>query len=305
MKSKLVISLFAMCGAVGSVGCGGGDNGGEVKSIDGSAKKQFVASKVTLPKNSMSLAFDLDGDGTADNRLGNIIQAISALNLDPQSSADDAVASGSLLLLIEAQSTDASMQAASNAGAKLALGTKPATPPTFDGNDALTVSTATQPAQFYGNITAGTFVSNNPATTENPVTLTLGLPLVEGQPPLILPVTGGRITYKVGTDGKITGGQINGAVKKTDVDTVIIPAVAMLVTAELAKPDPSTALKMFDPNMDGTVTADEIKMNSLISNFLAADIQLFENGVYKPNPAKTNKDSLSLGLGFDAVAATF
>lgn len=307
MKSKLIISLFAMAGVTTAIGCGDGDTtpGGEVTKVEGTSSSKFVASSLTLPKNATTFAFDIDGDGTADNRLGNIIQAISALNLMPQDSADEAIMTGGLVLLVDAVSTDASQQSATNAGAKLTVGNEPAAAPKFDGTDTFTIDTRVSAAQFLGNITAGTFTSNNPATTMNPVTLTLGLPLVEGQPPLSLPVTAGRITYKIGADGKITGGQINGAIKKTDVDTVIIPAVAALVTAELAKPDASASLASFDPNGDKMVTAEEIKMNQLVSNFLAADVQLFENGVYKPNPAKTAKDSLTLGLGFTAVKASF
>jgi len=307
MRSKLVIGLIAMCGAADAVGCGGETPpiNSEVVTIDGTAKSQFVAATVTLPKNATNLAFDIDGDGTADNRLGNIIQAVASLGLNPQAAADTAVTSGTLILLVEAQSTDGTQQSATNAGAKVALGNKPAAPPAYDGTDAFTIASTTTPAQFYGNITAGTFTSNNPASTTNPITLTIGLPLVENQPPLLLPITGARITYKVGADGKITGGQINGAIKKTDVDAVVIPAVGVLITAELAKPDASPALAMFDPDGDGTVTAAEIMGNQLIAGLLGPDVQMFDGTTYKPNPAKTVKDSLTLGLGFTAVKASF
>lgn len=296
---------LTLAGSLALVGCGddGGSNGA-VTAVDGTNSSKYVTSTVVLPKNSMTAAYDIDGDGTADNRLGNIIQAVSALGLSPQSAADGAVMTGSLMLLMEQVSSDATQQSAKNAGVKLSLGTKPATPPKYDGTDTLT--TAGTSTQFFGNITAGRFQSNSSTiTTVPPVTLVISLPLVEGQDPLSLPVTGGVISFTRGADGKVTGGQLNAAIKKTDVDSVIIPAVAALITAELNKPDASATLKMFDTNMDGKVSADEIATNQLIANFLAPDVQMFQNGAYNPNPAKTTKDSLSLGFSFTAVAATF
>jgi hypothetical protein len=295
---------LAFAGSLALVGCGGDSSDGAVKMVEGTSSSKYVTSSITLPKNSMTAAYDIDGDGTADNRLGNIIQAVSALNLNPQSAADGAVMTGSLMLLLEEVSTDSTQQSAKNAGTKLTLGTKPTNPPKYDGTDTLTGSGTT--TQFYGNITAGHFASNSSTlTTVPPVQLIISLPLVEGQDPLMLPVTGGVISYTRDTSGKLTGGQINAAIKKSDVDGVIIPAVAALITAELKKPDASATLKMFDPNMDGTVSPDEIANNQLIANFLAPDVQMFQNGVYNPNPAKTMKDSLSLGFSFTAVAASF
>lgn len=305
MKSKLIVSLFAMSSAVGAVGCGGSSGTGEVTKVDGTNSAKYATASLTLPKNTMSVAFDLDGDGTADNKLGAIISGLAAVNLMPQSSADKAVADGTLIILMEETSTDATQQQANNAGVKLSLAAKVTTAPKYDGTDTFAIDGTTSTAQFLGNISAGTFSSNNPATATTPVTLTIALPLVDGQAPLLIPVTAGRVTFKRGADGKVTGGQINGALKKEDVDAKVLPAVAALVTAQVKAPDASAAIKMFDVNGDGVVTVEELKGNALISNFLAPDIQLFENGVYKPNPAKTVKDSLSLGLGFTAVGATF
>jgi len=305
MKSKLMISLVAVSGAVALVGCGGG-GGGEVTKVDGTNSSKYASSSITLPKNSTTLAFDLDGDGTPDNKLGAIISGLAAVNLMPQDGADKAVMDGSLVLLMEEVSTDATQQSASNAGTKLSVANAAASPPKYDGSDTFTINSSTSTAQFYGNIAAGTYTSNDPATTKNPVVLTIELPLVAGQMALSIPVTAGRITYKADASGHVTGGQINGALKKTDVDMTVLPAVASLITKQVMDPNASSAIKMFDINMDGTVTVDELKQNTLISNFLAPDIQLFDAaGNYAPNPAKTMKDSLSLGLGFTAVKATF
>ena len=309
MKSKIIVSLFAVCGMVGANGCGGDSSTGTTvdgTTVDGTSSSKTVASKLTLPQNTMAVAFDIDGDGTLDNRLGGIIQAVMAVGLAPQSAADTAISTGNLSLLVDETSTDATQQSAANAGVKIMLGLKPATAPKYDGTDSYTIDTNTAAGQFYGNIAAGVYTSNDPSKTVHPVNVTLELPLVEGQPALALPVVGARITFKASADGKtLSAGQINGAIKKTDVDAIIIPAVATLITAQLKLPNASASLKMFDTNNDGTVTAAEIMSNGLIAGLLAADVQMYTNGVYAPNPAKTTKDSLSLGLGFTAVGAKF
>jgi hypothetical protein len=305
MKSKLIIGLVSIGSMIGVIGCGGDSSSSQVTTIDGTNSVKSASSAITLPKNSMTYAFDLDGDGTPDNKLGAVIAGLAAVNLMPQDAANMAVTKGSLVLLFEEVSTDATMMDAKNAGFKLSLAQIATSPPKYDGTDTFSVDTGTSTATFFGNIAAGTFTSNNPATSTTPVTLTVALPLVANADPLLIPVTAGRVTFKRDATGAITGGQLNGALKKEDVDAKVLPAVATLVTAQVQAPNASAAVKMFDINMDGTVTVDELKMNSLITNFLAPDIQLFDNGVYKPNPAKTMKDSLSLGLGFDAVKAAF
>jgi hypothetical protein len=50
----------------------------------------------------------------------------------------------------------------------------------------------------------------------------------------------------------------------------------------------------------------EVATSGLIQNVLAPDVQMFDAaGNYHPNPTNANKDSLSIGLGFTAVPATF
>lgn len=308
MKSNL-IGLIAISGAL--VGCGGGGStsSGQNSTVDGTNVKSYATSAVTLPASSSAFAWDLDGDGTADDRLGSIV-GVLALAGDPQTTVTASVTSGSLLFLMQETSTDATQQSAKDAGVKFSLATTPATPPKYDGTDTFTASGS--PAQFYGNITAGTFTSNDPAHSTAAVDLTVQLALVDGAPPLNLPITAGRITFNTSADGtKITGGQVNGAIKKTDVDGTVIPAVASLLTAKIAAckaatPTACATYTMFDTNMDGTVTATEIEANPTLSSFLAPDVQLFDAaGNYKPTPNGSTKDSLSVGLGFSGVDATF
>jgi hypothetical protein len=113
-------------------------------------------------------------------------------------------------------------------------------------------------------------------------------------------------------------GQLNGAIKEADVQSKLIPAAAaaldQAVTANPTSPQSMQILAVFDigcsSNMslknDGHVAVCEVAQNSIIQNVLTADVQLFDsNGNYHPNPANTNKDSLSVGFGFTAAGATF
>jgi hypothetical protein len=267
----------------------------------GSQEAQYVVSKLSLPTNTASFSYDLDGDGSADNRLGSIMSALSALGMNPQGNADQAVASGQLILLIEQASSDPTQQNAATAAASLLVG-KATSAPKFDGTGSFMIDTSQAPADFTGSIAGGTFTSEDPATATTPVDVVLSLPLVPGMAPLPLPVTGAHMTFKRSTSGAITSGQLNGGIKKSDVDSIVLPAIADMMTTQLAI---SPTIAMFDTNGDGTITATELKSNALISNFVAPDVQLFTNGVFKPNPAKTTKDSLSLGIGIQGAKATF
>ena len=302
MNTKLVIGLFAVTGAVGCGGSGGTNSGGT--TIDGTNKSQYVANTMTLPTGPTQLAIDLNGDGKKDNRLGQIVGALSFANINAQATTQLSVDNGKTVLLFEEQSTDASQQSAKNAGTRFSVGAQLTTKPKFDGSDTFMATGA--PAQFYGNIAAGTFTSDSPLTATTPIQFTLSLPLVEGQDPLLLPITAGYITYNVSAAGVVTGGQMNGGVKKSDIDGSIVPTVAKLLTAQI-KADPSNmTLASFDTDKNGTVTAAEVAANPTVSPFLAPDIQLFAaDGSYAPNKANTVKDSLSIGVGFTAVKATW
>jgi hypothetical protein len=285
--------------------CGGGGNTetGPSSVVTGSQHSRSSSHTITLPTSATDAALDLNGDGKPDDQLGSIIGALAAVMLDPQAAIDASTTSGAVLMLFDEVSTDATQQNAQHAGITLQIANQPATPPSYDGSDTFTANLEYVPAQFFGGITSGVFTSNPPATAMTPVTFTLLLPLVLGQPPLILPITAGALSYS--DVGGVLTGQLNGAIKQTDVDNTIIPAVATLLNNELHMPNPSPEIAAFDTNGDGTITAAEVMNNPIISSVIKADVQLFQNGTYDPNPANTAPDSLSIGLKLTAVQATF
>jgi hypothetical protein len=212
--------------------------------------------------------------------------------------------------------------------------------PDLSGNGMFTVNGKVGMGNFLGRLANGTFNSNSPFTAKVPVTVTITFPLA-GSAPLEISVTAAHLQYTRMGDGLING-QINGAMRKDDVTNTIIPTVASLVDQRVfaAPTDPQNqqTLMLFDtggtadpangcPNTcfnppgtmrsdmtaapmcavknDGRIDLCEVSTNSIIKGVLNPDVQLFQNGVYAPNPAKTMKDSLSLGVGFEAVKATF
>jgi hypothetical protein len=57
---------------------------------------------------------------------------------------------------------------------------------------------------------------------------------------------------------------------------------------------------------DTKIDTCEVGTSGLIQNILAPDVQMFDTaGNYHPNPDNTHKDSLSIGLHFTVVPATF
>ncbi len=334
---KRVASLFSVCavsGALSLAACGDGGGTPECTTPSMGMTAKMVVKTLTLPNNgapATKFAFDLNGDGKQDNQLAAIITALGAAGMGgpmPQASVDTAVSSGSLVVLFNESAlaldnndcAQTTLQAGTFAGATA----MPATKPKFDGTDTFAVNAAIGQGTFKGAIKNSVFTSNSPVTTKNPVTVTLGLPLTAGAP-IPLTVSGARITFTKNASGAI-GGVINGAIKFSDVKANIIPAVADLLTAQVAKDPPGmpgTIANLFDTgtgctatdkNQDGTVAASgdqkvaicEVSNNSLIKSVLIPDVQLYDSaGNWAPNKENTTKDSMSLGLGFELANGTF
>jgi hypothetical protein len=323
---KRVLSLLSM-GALFAA-CDSSSGPADVTTVSMANPAKYVANALTVPMDRMQFGMDLNGDSKVDNQLGNIIGALSANNLNTQDGVDSAVCKGQVILLLTETSADATYQNDDATGALVQVGktfgymgpdtcTAGSGGPKFDGTDQFMQDTTFAGAQFAGRITNGKYTSNSPVTTTHPVTVSLQLPLVSGADPVQLTIVGAHIQFTE-SGGKITGGQINGAIKSSDVMNTIIPNVATLLNSRVtANPTGSTEkqiLQIFDigctgmTNLkgDGMISTCEVSDNSIIKNVLNPDVQMFDSaGNYKPNASNTNKDSLSLGLGFSAVKASF
>jgi hypothetical protein len=230
-----------------------------------------------------------------------------------------AVANGQLVILATETSADAAFQTDTCATTQLQLGSLPTgvTMPDYSGMGMFTAA-ASAGGSFNGPIAGGKFNSASPVTTKSPVSVTIKLPLVPNATPVTLNVIGAHLQFTRGADGKITGGQLHGAIKNTDVQGDIIPNVAMLLTQKINDPAGGATATQIENIFDvggcpGAMAKDkridpcEVANSGLIKNVLAPDVQMFAaDGVtYKPNPDNTTKDSLSLGIAFTMVGAKF
>jgi hypothetical protein len=60
---------------------------------------------------------------------------------------------------------------------------------------------------------------------------------------------------------------------------------------------------VFDTNLDGMVTEEEVRGSSIIQTLLAPDLDLLDAaGAFEPDGLE---ESISLGVGFDCVPASF
>jgi hypothetical protein len=333
---RTIISLFSLVPlAFGACG-GSGTSSGDCTASGGSNKAQYVVNSVMVPEQRSDYAIDLNGDGRVDNQLGNIIGALTGQGLDVQSGVNMATADGTLVLLMSEASTDATFQSDNCATSVVQIG-QSTTNPDFSGTGTFAVDTSQQGGTFNGPIKVGKFSSAPPATTKDPVTVAIELPLVAGATPVLLKVQGAHLQYTV-SGGMITGGQLNGGIKSSDVQMSIIPSVADILSGKLMNDNPQTSTDMqiasiFDnggkadpacsagtcqnpaygtrPGMcaaakDNIIDTCEVSTAGLIQNVLAPDVQLFDaSGNYAPNAMNTTKDSLSIGLAFTAVGAKF
>jgi len=291
---------------------------------------RFAANAVTLPVQKSDFAFDLDGDGKLDNQFGAFLGALSSQGMDSQASETAAIVAGRAVLLVQETSDDPTGQSDPCAGARLSAASPTSSAPKFDGTDTFTADTATTSGQLRGAITAGQLVSENPATATTPVSATLRLAPFGATSTMDLPLVGAEVEL-TRSGATISAGRIHGAIRQSDVQQVVVPALAAAFNAQIAANPTATSsqqlLSLFDnggvassacgstcKNLDGTcATANdgtisdcEVGTNSLIANLLAPDVQLFDSqNNWHPTPGGTTKDSLSVGLGFTGVAASF
>jgi hypothetical protein len=353
MKRSTLISLLSLLPlSLAACGSDASQPGDCTPATSGTTAKKWVLNKMTMPSDNKTYAYDLVGatPPKKTNALGDIVAALMPAGLDVQMGVDMAISAGQVALLITTNSTDPNFASDKCASLELQTG-KPMTPD-FTKVQNWTVDTSVTPATFAGPISGSKFVSAATSTTKMPVTAQISLPLVPMADPLPLTVYGSHLEYTYTAAG--ISGQLNGAIKKTDIDTKVIPRVANILESKI-KTDAAGSgltatdkqiLKLFDdggtsggdmscpatavpggtpapgcknPSYaldnaggcakagDGIIEECEIANSNTIQTVLQPDVQLFAaDGVtWMPNPTGKPKDSMSLGIAFTAVPATF
>jgi hypothetical protein len=325
-----LLLVAALLAPMSLAACGGDDT-----VIPEGPHYHYVASRVLVPSNnneSREYGLDLNGDGTVDNQLGNVISTLNGFGFDIQSTIDKAVFAGNLSLLADFQTKD--FMTSSAAGIQVFLGTNPQ-PAACNAGEMVTC-TDTKPAvctgcqhQFGGDAMFGIDTSspNNASLgghivggtfSGGPGNLALQIAL-SGSSPVELDLIGARAkasSISESAIGSMSGGTVSGgivfagALSKDDIHTKVIPAVTVTLQATIAKdctggtpPGCGCAdsgsggaqiLSFLDKSpQDCTVTSDEIEGNMIVSSLLAPDVVI------------DGKMALSVGIKAIAVKATY
>jgi hypothetical protein len=266
--------------------------------------QDYVFDTITLPTaaTAATIGVDYDKDGTIDNALGAVLSAISgiAAGMDFQGVIDDSVNRGDLLQLLRIFATSLTTDPAALAaswGAQPKVCCTSTVPSTCASQAKTTCFSGSQ--TFSTQKGTGTFFSGAIASGKfsfGPTTMAFKLPLT----PTTVVSLNLKAAYLKGTVSAsgIASGVLAGAVSQSDLNTKVIPAIA--VTLDTVVKDPLTdvttkamILTLFDTNSDGSISGTEIANNALIKTFLAGDVDVDSDGV----------NELSLGLSYTAVAA--
>ncbi len=279
----------------------------------------FVISHVQVPTSNTEakeLGLDLDGDGEIDNGLGTVIATISSISgdLDVQAELSAGLNQGVFILL-----ADLSYDSLNSGAGVLRLfsGENPSTEPCdgelcgqhFNGTTAfgVTVDSPTD-NNVNGSLNSGVFDGSGGK---------IAIPFPVGANPVDIEVIGAAAIADV-TQTTMSEGILAGGITEDEINNTLLPAVADMLFVSTYEDCQGTApdcctpgtngaqiMDFLDENGDCTITSEELQNNFLLSTLLAPDLDLLdENGDYKPG-VDGELDSLSVGVGFDGVGATF
>jgi hypothetical protein len=253
--------------------------------------------------NQYGLDLDNDANHTPDNTLGRVLGGFSSV-FDFNAPIASSLEMGDVVLL---HSLRTHSLMGGPAGWRVYLGA-PEPDPVLTGGGSFTIDPlAPSSTTLPGLITARRFAGG-------PGTVPVRLSLVPGEPPIELHLAAARIQASC-TAHACGNGKLGGGINTTEVDTLIIPALAAafqsvldadsctISTTDSCTDKDRQLLSLFDANGDFEITADELRESFFIQAVLAPDLDLFQAD---GSPGSDGfRDSLSLGLGFTAKNAIF
>jgi hypothetical protein len=174
--------------------------------------------------------------------------------------------------------------------------------PDLSGTGSFQLSGTEPVGHLRGSLYATGFVGRDPANEITAPTAPLRVALL-GTSAVTLPLVGAHVKFAAAVGGLMQG-EIHGALRKADLDAVLVPALAHDLD-ELAH-DPAcpaeckTARKLFDTGpVDGSISEIEVTTSAVLGKLLIPDIQLYDGqGNWSPNPSNTTPDSFTIGVGF-------
>ena len=277
----------------------------------GVPRYRYVIDKVYMPTMRTAAAFDLNGDGSADNQLGALAATLAArspaLGTAVQSAETQAIAlDGDALELISLGTSDPQLAGDPRAEVGLYVAVSHDLPD-LTGLGQFTIAPNTLRPSLPGGLSGGTFASVDPARAASPPSASLCIALL-AKTRVTLTLHGARITFAAAKNGLMTG-QLNGALTLDDLQKVLIPVLALNLTALENQPNCDAACAAVKANFDinpadKTVTAFEVA--TYLDVPLKPDVEVFDaKGNWAPSLANRNPNGWSLGLTFTAKPATF
>jgi hypothetical protein len=266
----------------------------------------FVTSTITIPTTSAqanALGFDLDGNGTVDNALGKVLASLSG-QIDVAGAAQAALTDGSIVLLHSLRT--GGLTKSKTAKWQIFIG-DPQASPDLSGHGTFTVAAdSPRDAIFAGSVAAKAFAGG-------PSAIAIALPQGPGSTPAIVHLVAAHATAGV-TSTTCANGRLGGAVPMTDVNDVILPALANALDARLVadgctadasacSSSDRTLLSILDTDGDRVITADELRSNAIVQAVLKPDVDVL--GADGSPGQDGAKDSISIGIGFTCAAAKF
>jgi hypothetical protein len=285
---------------------------------------RYVVNHVAIPTTtdqSRAYGLDLDGNGTPDNNLGQLLGTFSSMGFGVQQLNDIAVLDGSMIELVDLQSSDPTFTTDSATGLTILTGKTPVPSPCTTGE--VVTCTGASPAVCTGCghhliPSGGSFGVGDDAP---PLVGTVSASVFEGGPgtahiaialfstPIGLDLIGARVaasTIDVTSIGSLV---IGGALPMSAVTAQLIPGIQTGLAAIVARdcsdatappgcgcPDGSegnSLIDLYDTNHDCQVSIAEVGSNNLLTSLLSPDVTI--DGV----------KGLSVGIKVTAERATF
>lgn len=285
---------------------------------------RFVLSDIRVPRNKTEgsmYGLDIDGAGEIDNRFATIVQTLSQFSSsDPQEVMDLLIARGEVLMLADLQAT--SLQDADDAGLWMFPGVADTPTPCEDFSDTTcgrhldgggTFEVAVDDADealLFGEISSS-HVSSGPGT------ITLEFPFVIVPGVFSLQLHGVRVEADVNPDGTLSG-KLGGAASVESLENDFLPQLVDvmndLISVDCSGAAPSCCpsgtkgallIDLFDTDASCDLALEEVQESTLVQQLMAPDVDLFNEEGFQEWNGDGVLDSVSFGLRFDSVPASF
>jgi hypothetical protein len=275
--------------------------------------QRLVMSRQIVPTNNTTareLALDIDGNQTLDNALGLVSGTFAGQGFDVQGQANRAIDRGEILHLISIGADDPIF----GVQFQLRTGDNPLPPPCASAGDTVcrqhlggtgsfdVAADSSLDAPLVGPVVGGVLT-----TPIGGGTLQLST-VFATELPVTIDLVAARVQATFGAGG-ITSGIIAGAVTQTELQNDLLPQMHAGFTAQVdrdcanttppacgcvANSPGDTAISLLDTSPSNCViTLAEVENNTLIQSLLAPDVTI------------DGQDAISIGIGFEAVPASF